>query len=75
MFQTLAILQDFHENPYSFDRGFVSIPSVSYDSGTIIPSFFSKVYLKSYRLFKTGIIVFFDFVKIFKVSIECLLKL
>ena len=53
MFQTLAILQDFDENSYSFDRGFVSTLSVSYDFGTNIPSFFrgiSKMFRDYLRL-------------------------
>ena len=43
-FQALAILKDFHESPYSFDRGFVTTLRVSYDSGTNILSIFTGIF-------------------------------
>ena len=41
--QTLAILQDFHESPYSFDRGFVTTLRLSNDFGTNILSIFTGI--------------------------------
>ena len=43
VFQALAILQDFHERPYSFDRGFVTTLRVSYDFGRDILSIFTGI--------------------------------
>ena len=43
VFQTLTILQDFHESPYSFDRGFVTTLRVLYDFGRNIPSIFTGI--------------------------------
>ena len=43
VFQALAILQDFHESPYSFDRGFVTILRLSYDFGRNILNIFTGI--------------------------------
>ena len=43
VFQALAILQDFHESPYSFDRGFVTTLRLSYDFGRNILSIFTGI--------------------------------
>ena len=53
VFQALAVLQDFHESPYSFDKGFVTTLKVSYDFGRNILSIFtgiSKKFTASLRL-------------------------
>ena len=42
-FQALAILKDFHESPYSFDRGFVTTLMVSYDFSKNILSIFTAI--------------------------------
>ena len=43
VFQALAILQDFHESSYSFDRDFVTTLRVSYDFGRDILSIFTGI--------------------------------
>ena len=43
VFQALAILQDFHESAYSFDRGFVTTLRLSYDFGRNILSIFTGI--------------------------------
>ena len=43
VFQALAILQDFRESPYSFDRSFVTTLRVSDDFGTNILSIFTGI--------------------------------
>ena len=43
VFQALAILQDFHESSYSFDRDFVTTLRLSYDFGTNILSIFTGI--------------------------------
>ena len=43
VFQALAIVQDFHESPYSSDRGFVTTLRVWYDFGRNILSIFTGI--------------------------------
>ena len=52
VFQTLAILQDFHERPYSFDRGFVTTLRLSYDFGRNILSIFTGISKKFTELLR-----------------------
>ena len=51
-FEALAILQDFHESPYSFDRSFVTNLRVSYDFGRNILSIFTGISKKFTELLR-----------------------